>query len=168
MGSFTVDTLEQAKVSQFEETNLHIYHSIKLLSVGLAKVVNKYLEGVYGTCPRALCSNSKCLPVGLSDKLRSSRVKMFCPKCDEVYMVQKYKSGAGGQPGGVQTATNLDGAYFGSSFPQIFLAWNETLCEQPPKVYFYEPQISGFKIVGQRGSKFYNPPKFSAAAEQGQ
>ena len=87
---------------------------------------------------------------------------MFCPKCDEVYMVQKYKSGANGQPGGVHTATHLDGAYFGSSFPQIFLTWNEALCEQPPKVYYYEPQIAGFKIVGQRGSKYYNPPKFSA------
>ena len=54
-------------------------------------------------------------------------------------MVQKFKSGSSGQPGGVQTATNLDGAYFGSSFPQIFLTWNETICEQPPKVYFYEP-----------------------------
>lgn len=133
-----------------------------VFSLGLAKVVNKYLEGVYGQCPRALCNNQKCLPVGLSDKLRSSRVKIFCPKCDEVYMVQKYKSGANGQPGGVQTATNLDGAYFGSSFPQTFLTWNETICEQPPKVYFYEPQIRGFKIVGQRGSKYYNPPKFSA------
>ena len=56
----------------------------------MAKVMNKYLEGVFGTCPRALCNNQKTLPVGLSDKLRGSRVKMFCPKCDEVYMVQKF------------------------------------------------------------------------------
>ena len=65
----------------------------------------------------------------------------------------------------MQTATNLDGAYFGSSFPQMFIAWNEDLMEQSPKVYYYEPQISGFKIVGQRGSKFYNPAKKSLGAQ---
>jgi casein kinase II subunit beta len=77
----------------------------------------KYIEGVFGYCPRALCNNQKCLPIGLSDKLRNSRVKIFCPKCDEVYMVQKYLPAKNGVPAGVHTATNLDGAYFGSSFP---------------------------------------------------
>ena len=68
-----------------------IFNLWSLKITGLAKVVQKYLEGIYGVCPRALCNNQKCLPLGLSDKLRSSRVKIFCPKCDEVYMVQKYK-----------------------------------------------------------------------------
>jgi hypothetical protein len=27
----------------------------------------------------------------------------------------------------------------------------------PPKVFFYEPKISGFAIVGKRGSKFFKP-----------
>lgn len=72
-------------------------------------MVRKYLEGTFGTCPRALCDNAKCLPVGLSEKLRNSRVKIFCPKCEEVYMVQKLKQGTKD----VITATNLDGSYFG-------------------------------------------------------
>ena len=101
----------------------------------MAKVFRKFLEGAYGTCPRALCDNQKCIPVGLSEKLRGSRVKIFCPKCDEVYMVQKLKSGGNS----VQTATNLDGAYFGSSFPQMFLSAFNNMIEQPPKVYLYEP-----------------------------
>lgn len=29
----------------------------------------------------------------------------------------------------------------------------------PPKIYFYEPKISGFKIAGKRGSKYFQPPK---------
>ena len=29
----------------------------------------------------------------------------------------------------------------------------------PPKIYHYEPKISGFKIAGKRGSKYFNPPK---------
>ena len=28
----------------------------------------------------------------------------------------------------------------------------------PPKVYFYEPKIFGFKLAGKRGSKFFKPP----------
>lgn len=29
----------------------------------------------------------------------------------------------------------------------------------PPKIYFYEPKIYGFKIAGKRGSTFFQPPK---------
>lgn len=29
----------------------------------------------------------------------------------------------------------------------------------PPKIYYYEPKIFGFKIVGKRGSKYFDPPK---------
>lgn len=29
----------------------------------------------------------------------------------------------------------------------------------PPKIYYYEPKIFGFKIAGKRGSKFFDPPK---------
>ena len=61
----------------------------------------------------------------------------------------------------VQTATNLDGAYFGSSFPSVMLSWHENMMEMPPEVQLYEPQIKGFKIVGKRGSKYFNPQKFS-------
>lgn len=28
----------------------------------------------------------------------------------------------------------------------------------PPKIYYYEPKIFGFKIAGKRGSKFFDPP----------
>ena len=125
---FTKDTFKHLKVSQLKFClNFDFW-------LGLAKVFRKFLEGQFGVCPRALCDNQKCIPIGLSEKLRNSRVKIFCPKCDEVYMVQKPKSG-----GGVQTATNLDGAYFGSAFPQMFLMTFDNMIEQPPKVYLYEP-----------------------------
>ena len=29
----------------------------------------------------------------------------------------------------------------------------------PPKIYYYEPKIYGFKIAGKRGSKYFDPPK---------
>lgn len=112
----------------------------------MAKVYQKYQGSLYGTCPRALCDRQKVLPVGLSDTIKISRFKVYCPKCEEVY-IPKFRS------------VNIDGAYFGTSFPHHFLKAYRTAIILPPKTYFYEPNISGFKIVGKRGSKFYDPAK---------
>ena len=64
-----------------------VLHARFILSPrGLAKVYQKFLSGIYGTCPRALCDRQKVLPVGLSDTLKMSRFKNFCPRCEEVYV----------------------------------------------------------------------------------
>ena len=166
----TQESLADEKYLQFVQDIVDVYGMIHNRYIrtpeGLSKMFQKYLEGAFGNCPRALCDNQKCIPVGLSEKLRNSRVKIFCPKCDEVYMVQKAKQpGSGTLGAAVSTATNLDGSYFGCSFPQIFLTTFDNMIEQPPKVYLYEPKICGFNIVGKRGSKYYNPQKFSAYKE---
>ena len=54
MGLFIVDTSGQAKVS-FTTPSFQI--NLNLFILGMAKVVSKYLEGIYGLCPRALCSS---------------------------------------------------------------------------------------------------------------
>lgn len=36
---------------------------------GLAKIYHKFVNQIYGFCPRALCEKQKVLPVGLSDEL---------------------------------------------------------------------------------------------------
>ena len=43
----------------------------------------------------------------MSEDLRNSRVKLYCPCCEDVYLPK--------------TCKDMDGAYFGSSFPHIFL-----------------------------------------------
>jgi casein kinase II subunit beta len=85
------------------------------------------------------------LPVGLSDSLKVSRFKVFCPRCEEVY-IPKFRS------------VNIDGGFFGTSFPHHFLKHYPQAVILPPKIYHYEPKIHGFKIVGKRGSKYFNPP----------
>ena len=85
------------------------------------------------------------MPVGLSDKVRTSRVKIFCPKCDEVYVPHN--------------KTRLDGASFGTSIALMFLNSYPTVIVLPPKVYSYEPTIHGFKVAGKRGSKYFQPPQ---------
>lgn len=107
---------------------------------GLSKLYNKFLNGTYGYCPRALWDRQKVLPVGLSDELRTSRVKVFCPKCEEVY-IPKFKS------------INVDGAYFGTSVPHIFLKSFKEAVVLPPRIFNYEPKIHGFRIYKKTGSR---------------
>ena len=44
----------------------------------------------------------------MSENLKQARVKVYCPKCEDVYVPKKKYS-------------DIDGAYFGSSFPHILL-----------------------------------------------
>lgn len=77
----------------------------------------------------------------MSDKLRGGRIKVFCPKCEEIYIPN--------------SKFNLDGGFFGVSLPHIFLAFYKKVIVMSPMVSYYVPEISGFKIVGKRGSKYY-------------
>lgn len=109
----------------------------------MAIIYNRYLRAAYGYCPRALCDKQKTLPVGMTDKVRTSRVKIYCPKCEEIYVPH--------------SKTRLDGASFGTSIAQMFLQTYPTAIVLPPKVYYYEPVIHGFKLAGKRGSKYFKP-----------
>lgn len=79
---------------------------------GLSLMREKYLNGIYGHCQRILCEKQILLPVGLSEDLKFSRVKVYCPRCEEVYKIKK-------------ACSDIDGAYFGTSFPQLFLMVRE-------------------------------------------
>ena len=111
---------------------------------GLAMMREKFLNGVFGVCPRVLCGGQNVLPVGMSENLRHSRVKVFCPKCEDVYLPKK-------------KCADVDGAYFGCSFPHILLMTYPDLVPKEEPVA-YVPRIFGFKIYGKKGSKFYEMP----------
>lgn len=81
----------------------------------------------------------------MSDKLRQNRVKVYCPKCEELYIPQ--------------LSNQVDGAFFGSSLAHIFFQTYQKVIVLPPKVYFFEPTLFGFKVAGKRGSKFYQPSR---------
>jgi len=99
---------------------------------GLQVMREKYLKGVFGTCPRALCDRQHVLPIGRSEEPRAYNVMIFCPKCEQVFSTkQKYKE--------------LDGSFFGTSFPQIFLQSYPALVPlEPPKPF--EARVFGFKV----------------------
>eukprot|EP01017_Pseudomicrothorax_dubius_P012327 TRINITY_DN149_c0_g1_i1.p1 TRINITY_DN149_c0_g1~~TRINITY_DN149_c0_g1_i1.p1 ORF type:complete len:257 (+),score=70.55 TRINITY_DN149_c0_g1_i1:91-861(+) len=112
---------------------------------GLALMREKFLLGKFGTCPRVLCERQNVLPVGMSEELRTSRVKVFCPKCEEVYIPKK-------------KCPDVDGAYFGCSFPQMLLQTYTDLYPTPSNVT-YVPRVFGFKVFKHKGSRFLSPEK---------
>ncbi len=105
----------------------------------------KFVASHFGTCPRVLCNGQAVLPIGMSEHLKHSRVKVYCPLCEDVYVPKK-------------RCSDVDGAYFGCSFPHIFLqTYPDLMPSQPPNVYV--PRIFGFKIFKKKGSKYYEQKK---------
>lgn len=127
---------QQRMVESSAETLYGLIHSRFITTQrGLQLMVDKFLHSEFGTCPRVLCAEQAVLPVGMSDELQESSVKLFCPKCQDVYHPRstRYKA--------------LDGAFWGTSFPHLLLL---QLREQGFPASFvqrtYVPRIYGFRI----------------------
>ncbi|MQM04776.1 hypothetical protein Taro_037578 [Colocasia esculenta] len=56
-----------------------------LTSKGMTAMLEKFKSYDFGRCPRVYCCGQPCLPVGQSDIPRSSTVKIYCPKCEDIY-----------------------------------------------------------------------------------
>lgn len=104
-----------------------------LTSKGMNAMLEKYKSTDFGRCPRVYCSGQPCLPVGQSDIPRTSTVKIYCPKCEDVYYPRSKYQG------------NTDGAYFGTTFPHLFLMTYAHIKPSRP-MQSYVPKIFGFKI----------------------
>ena len=87
----------------------------------IAKVKAKFSEEkAYGVCPRVQCGGQPCLPIGLSDEVGVSKVKIYCPRCLEMFVPRGSRSRQATKSKGSNAF--LDGAFFGTSFPFIFLS----------------------------------------------
>jgi len=100
---------------------------------GLELMKHKYSNVDFGRCPRVFCEGQPVLPVGQSDLPRISLAKLLCPRCQEIYYPPFPKH------------SQIDGAYFGTTFPHLFLQAYPDLIPPPPKSS-YVPRIFGFKI----------------------
>lgn len=47
--------------------------------------LEKFRKHDFGRCPSVNCYGQPCLPFGQSDVPRSSKVKIYCPKCEDIY-----------------------------------------------------------------------------------
>ena len=136
-----LDTLQAVK-----EVYGKIHKRFIKTAKGLALIREKFLNGVYGTCPRILCDKQILLPIGLSEDEKFSRVKVYCPLCEEVYNTR-------------HQGFDIDGAYFGTSFPQAFLMAYPDLNPKLKEYKGYIPKLFGFRIFGKLGSKYYTKDK---------
>ena len=80
------------------------------------------------------------MPVGLKDEMGADMVKIFCPKCTQVYHPPPVRSRAG-------TSSGVDGAAFGTTFPHLFLMTFSNLVPDPlPVESTYVPRVFGFRV----------------------
>lgn len=104
-----------------------------LTSRGMQAMREKYYSAEFGRCPRVFCYGFPVLPVGQSDIPCTNTVKIFCSKCEDVFYPKSSRHGS------------IDGAYFGTSFPHLFLqTYSELRGVEPTQKYI--PRIFGFKI----------------------
>ncbi|CAM8885330.1 unnamed protein product [Rhodiola kirilowii] len=124
-------------VESAAETLYGLIHARYILtSKGLSAMLGKYKNSDFGRCPRVFCAGQPCLPVGQTDIPKSSTVKIYCPKCEDVYYPRSKYQG------------NVDGAFFGTTFPHLFLMSYGHLKPQKQS-QSYVPRIFGYKVHKQ-------------------
>ncbi|KAG8985616.1 casein kinase 2 regulatory subunit [Tulasnella sp. JGI-2019a] len=106
-----------------------------ITSRGLAKMLEKYKKADFGRCPRVLCHSQPLLPCGLTDLPYEKPVKLYCPRCEDLYSPKSSRHGS------------IDGAYFGSTFPHMFLM-----------VYPHMIPTKASPEVGPTSSPYGGPP----------
>jgi len=131
------EELDEDIRTEVDKAAKHLYgliHARYIISQrGLTKMSEKFKLGDFGRCPRALCGGQPVLPVGLSDIPQTKSVKLFCPKCEDVYTPPSRRH------------AGVDGAYFGTTFPHLLLQTFPNL--MPTKsMEVYTPRIFGFRV----------------------
>jgi len=111
-----------------------LVHQRFILSTrGLKRMHDKYKGCEFGRCHRVYCRGQPVLPVGQSDLPGLTTVNTYCPRCQDLYFPQVAGDG------------NVDGAYWGTSFPGLFLLRYPNLIPSLPDMT-YTAKIYGFRI----------------------
>lgn len=120
---------------EIEESAILLYgllHARYLLTESALKAMRaKYNNGDYECCPRTSCQGTRCLPYGFHDEPNQGFLRIFCPRCKEVYLPEN------------DELTKIDGAFFGHSYLLSLLSKFPDLVKEPVKT---ELRLFGFKI----------------------
>ena len=123
----------QESIQEHAEILYGLLHQRYILTTrGLNEMMQKYHSKEFGVCPRHFCNSHSVLPVGLHDEKAVDTVKLYCSKCNDIYAPDA-------------THANVDGAYFGSTFPHLFfMVFPELKVNEEFKKYI--PRVFGFKL----------------------
>jgi casein kinase II subunit beta len=146
-------TREQQEIVEAAAERLYglIHARFVITTRGIQNMVEKYKGVEFGRCPRVFCQGQPVLPVGQSDVPQTHTVKLFCPRCLDIY----YPKNARHQ--------QLDGAYWGTTFPHMLFQMHPELVPTLPD-HKYVPRIYGFRI-NERAANWPRPSR--AALERG-
>lgn len=86
-----------------------IHQRFILTKQGLSLMCDKYEKKQFGVCYRYYCDSMPLLPIGRHDLPGVETVRLYCPSCFDLYL--PYSS----------RYLNLDGAFFGTTFPGLFI-----------------------------------------------
>ncbi|KAL9179210.1 hypothetical protein ACHAXT_008500 [Thalassiosira profunda] len=120
---------------------------------GMHAMYEKYRSASFGRCPRVFCQGQPVLPVGLSDLPRNYTVNVFCPRCRGLFFPKSTRQ------------ANVDGAYFGTTFPHLYLMTHPEMIPARPAQQ-YAPRVYGFRI--NRSSLYYRNQEEGHQHAQGQ
>ncbi|CCH58741.1 hypothetical protein TBLA_0A09570 [Henningerozyma blattae CBS 6284] len=135
-----LESMSHSRLEQLENDARKLYgliHARYIITIkGLQKMLQKYRDADFGRCPRVFCNSQPLLPVGLHDVPGIDSVRLYCPACEDLYNPKSSRH------------STIDGAYFGTSFPGMFLqAFPEIVPRHPTKTYV--PKIFGFELHKQ-------------------
>eukprot|EP00055_Hartaetosiga_balthica_P002608 m.4586 g.4586 ORF g.4586 m.4586 type:complete len:236 (+) comp2258_c0_seq1:80-787(+) len=132
------DELPEDQIQDVEHSAEVLYGLIHarfiLTNSGLQKMLDKFWAGDFGSCPRVLCEGQATVPIGLSDVPGEATVKLFCPRCNDIYVPK------------LSRHQHTDGVYFGTSFPHMLFAVHPEFRPAPKPNSKFEPRIYGFKL----------------------
>ena len=123
-----------------------LIHSRYILTPrGLDCMYHKYMRKDFGECTRMLCKGQAVIPMGCADDPNHGMVKLFCPRCRNVYNCSNQ-------------FRHIDGAFFGPTFPNLFFMNFEDVV---PDVSFekFIPRVFGFRIHSSSKSLPKQPEK---------
>jgi len=141
------DDSDDSHLTQSACTLYGLIHARYIItSHGLDAMYNKYANKEFGTCPLIQCYGQPVLPVGLKDDMGADTVKIFCPKCKNVYHPppMRYRNSHGAA---ALSSATVDGAAFGTTFAHLFLmTFNNLVPDGLSQETTYVPRVFGFRL----------------------
>lgn len=135
--------LDESDAMDMEDNAKELYglvHARYIITTkGLEAMRHRYEDGAFGVCPRAMCNNQKVVPVGLYDEVKRAPVKLFCPRCMDVYASPLEASYPADMP---------DGAHFGTTFAHLFFLQYPELDPGFARPC-YVPRVFGYRVRGK-------------------